>query len=588
MLSNCKKSTLLINTFLETRYLLVYLSSNFIKSIMKKLYFLLFALVFGAFSFAQTTVFINELHYDNASGDVDEGIEIAGPAGTDLTGWTIEKYNGSNSSSYGTENLSGTIPDQDNGYGTLGFIFAVNSFQNGSPDAIALVDDIGNVVQFLSYEGTLTAIGGPADGLTSTDIGVAESSSTPVGESLQLTGTGDTYEEFTWSGPVAASSGTVNANQFFSTVNAASITITAPADASTFAPGTTLVDIAYTVVNAPGTATVNITVNGTPDNGITANPYSVATTDGQAYTVTIELVDGGVLDSDQVSFSIESVAQVATIAALRAGNQGEFYELTGEALLTYQQGFRNQKFIEDATGAILIDDTAGNVTTTYAIGDGITGIIGELTEFGGMIQFVPSGDPGVPSSTGNTLTPQTVSLLDLAINAEDYESELVTVTNVTMDNTIPNFSGGSEHAMDQGGDAFNFRSTFFSADYADQGAAVPTIPTDITGIVNERNGNLYFLTARDAADFSVPILSTESFETTNFSLFPNPTATGYVSIKSSNSDKIQIAVYDILGKQVKNETLLNNTLNVSNLNTGVYIVKIIQNNASTTKKLVIK
>ena len=555
---------------------------------MKKLYFLLFALVFGAFSFAQTTVFINELHYDNASGDVDEGIEIAGPAGTDLTGWTIEKYNGSNSSSYGTENLSGTIPDQDNGYGTLGFIFAVNSFQNGSPDAIALVDDIGNVVQFLSYEGTLTAIGGPADGLTSTDIGVAESSSTPVGESLQLTGTGDTYEEFTWSGPVAASSGAVNANQFFSTVNAASITITAPADASTFAPGTTLVDIAYTVVNAPGTATVNITVNGTPDNGITANPYSVATTDGQAYTVTIELVDGGVLDSDQVSFSIESVAQVATIAALRAGNQGEFYELTGEALLTYQQGFRNQKFIEDATGAILIDDTAGNVTTTYAIGDGITGIIGELTEFGGMIQFVPSGDPGVPSSTGNTLTPQTVSLLDLAINAEDYESELVTVTNVTMDNSIPNFSGGSEHAMDQGGDAFNFRSTFFSADYADQGAAVPTIPADITGIVNERNGNLYFLTARDAADFSVPILSTESFETTNFSLFPNPTATGYVSIKSSNSDKIQIAVYDILGKQVKNETLLNNTLNVSNLNTGVYIVKIIQNNASTTKKLVIK
>jgi hypothetical protein len=51
---------------------------------------------------------------------------------------------------------------------------------------------------------------------------------------------------------------------------------------------------------------------------------------------------------------------------------------------------------------------------------------------------------------------------------------------------------------------------------------------------------------------------------------------------------MNVQVFDILGKQVKNETLVDNTLNVSNLNTGVYIVKITQNNASITKKLVIK
>ena len=35
---------------------------------------------------AQTTVFINELHYDNSGSDTGEAVEIAGPAGADLTG----------------------------------------------------------------------------------------------------------------------------------------------------------------------------------------------------------------------------------------------------------------------------------------------------------------------------------------------------------------------------------------------------------------------------------------------------------------------------------------------------------------------
>ena len=44
----------------------------------------------------------------------------------------------------------------------------------------------------------------------------------------------------------------------------------------------------------------------------------------------------------------------------------------------------------------------------------------------------------------------------------------------------------------------------------------------------------------------------------------------------------------MLGKQVKNQILTNNTLDVSDLRAGVYIVNITQNNASITKKLVVK
>ena len=137
---------------------------------------------------AQTAVFINEIHYDNASTDVGEAVEVAGPAGTDLGGWSLVFYNGNGNTSYGTLSLSGVLADLDNGYGTLSFPFS--GIQNGSPDGIALVDSGGTAVQFLCYEGTFTATGDAADGMLCEDIGVQEGSSTPIGHSLQLGGTG--------------------------------------------------------------------------------------------------------------------------------------------------------------------------------------------------------------------------------------------------------------------------------------------------------------------------------------------------------------------------------------------------------------
>ena len=57
-------------------------------------------------AFAQ--VFINELHYDNTGTDTGEAIELAGPAGTDLSGWSLVLYNGSTGAVYNTTTLSDT------------------------------------------------------------------------------------------------------------------------------------------------------------------------------------------------------------------------------------------------------------------------------------------------------------------------------------------------------------------------------------------------------------------------------------------------------------------------------------------------
>ena len=174
-----------------------------------------FLLLFFLFlnSLTAQTVFINEIHYDNAGADTGEGVEVAGPAGTDLLGWSIVLYNGSNNSTYGRISLEGSIPDLQGGFGTLAFFGP--SIQNGSPDGLALISAEGEVIQFLSYEGTITALEGPAAGMTSKDIGVSQDGTDPEGHSLQLAGEGNQYADFTWQTSSENTFGAINTNQDF-------------------------------------------------------------------------------------------------------------------------------------------------------------------------------------------------------------------------------------------------------------------------------------------------------------------------------------------------------------------------------------
>ncbi|MBU2921928.1 T9SS type A sorting domain-containing protein [Winogradskyella psychrotolerans] len=312
-------------------------------------------------------------------------------------------------------------------------------------------------------------------------------------------------------------------------------------------------------------------------------------TDG-THTLDLELVDNSHQPlaspvTASVSFDVTSTTQVANITALRAGTVGEFYELTGEAIISYiaTSSSRNQKFIQDEGAGILIDDTSGTLSTAFNNGDGITGLKGQLTEFANTLQFVPSENVASASSTGNTLTPIVVSASELINNGEAYESRLITLNNVTFEDSGI-FESGTNYNVADGADVTIARVAFGDEDLV--GSAIPTGAASITGLGGQYNDD-YQIFPRYASDIAPP-LSVNNFNANTFSLYPNPTNTGFVSITSRNSEAISVQVFDILGKQVKNETLTNNTLNVANLKSGVYIVKITQNNTSTTKKLVIK
>ncbi len=237
------------------------------------------------------TVFINEIHYDNSGTDVNEFIEIAGPAGTNLAEYSIVLYNGSGGAVYDTDVLAGTIPNQQNGFGTVSLSYPSNGIQNGSPDGVALVHN-GVAVQFLSYEGTFVAVGGPANGQTSTDIGVSEDGNGLATLSLRLTGTGAGYSDFTWAPTadgVAATPGNVNQGQIFAGTPTASISI----NDVTVAEGNAGTTTAAFTVTVAGPHPTGVTFNVATDDGTGANAATAGSGDYDSRTLLSQTIPAG-------------------------------------------------------------------------------------------------------------------------------------------------------------------------------------------------------------------------------------------------------------------------------------------------------
>lgn len=276
---------------------------------------------------AEEDIWINEIHYDNDGIDSDEGVEIAGTANTVLSEYSLILYNGLNGTLYNSNALTGTLDDEDCGFGAAWFGFS--QLQNET-EGIALVKGT-NVIQFLSYEGVLTATDGPAAGMTSIDIGVHETAVT-VGYSLQLEGTGTAYSDFNWTNAQPHSRGLLNSNQTVECLAPASIEIqktvylghdsgvSAPGDESVQGTNGAPVTYVFIVSNTGGTTLTNVTVT---DVSLGIPPIDLGTmATGMVSTSYVEAVLSGDLrntatvsgyDPDEVLVSDDDTAEVVEI-----------------------------------------------------------------------------------------------------------------------------------------------------------------------------------------------------------------------------------------------------------------------------------
>lgn len=253
---------------------------------------------------AHAEVFINEFHYDDAtsSGDIGERIEIVATAGETLSNYRVYLYNGSTPSAavvYDNDLVpAGSLVTCGGQVRIATLTYPTNGIQNGPNDGIALVNPSGQVVQFISYEGAITASNGPASGRTSTNLSVSETGSDPAGRSLRLAGTGTGSASFTWQAPATATFGACNTGQTFTTTppnTPPSVTGTTPTGGTTNFPaaGNLGATFSESVSAAAGAFTLSCATSGNvaltyPASGTSFTiSTNTALAGGQACTFTV-------------------------------------------------------------------------------------------------------------------------------------------------------------------------------------------------------------------------------------------------------------------------------------------------------------
>ena len=99
---------------------------------------------------------------------------------------------------------------------------------------------------------------------------------------------------------------------------------------------------------------------------------------------------------------------------------------------------------------------------------------------------------------------------------------------------------------------------------------------------------LFFTASANAQDSKQPpkIQTNTSIEGLN--LYPNPVTNGKVYITSKEDLEKDIVIFNVLGKIVLHTTISTKELNLSNLSPGVYIIKITEENATSSRKLIIQ
>lgn len=401
---------------------------------------------------------------------------------------------------------------------------------------------------------------------------------------------------------IAASSGSVNRPSTaiddvnLTWTNGAATTVAAP----TFAP---VAGTYYNAVNVslncstPG-AEVRYTTDGTTPDGTStlySTPINIATTS----TVKAIGIKAGLTNSavSSATYTILTPVACATIAELltKTADNSTVYGLTNEAVLTFKQAYRNQKWIQDATAAIMIYDVDGKITTSYNIGDGIMGIAGKLTNYHGLLEFTPIQDPGTAHSTGNVVTPTVVNLSDLlaadTLTMYANQSKLIKLENVsfTEANGSIKFAVGKKYKMTQGATTDStFFCNFYDANYTATATAmvIPTGTGDVIGIAILDRGN-YYITSRSSADISL-INAVSKFEENRINVYPNP-AKNNVNVALDGT--YDITVMSILGQRVYTQNNASGLVHIdcSLLGKGVFFVQARNaKNETITKRIVVE
>lgn len=397
-----------------------------------------------------------------------------------------------------------------------------------------------------------------------------------------------------------------------------SLTITSPTEGEEFHPFRDTVDITidvqgFNVANGTGDGHIHWTIQEnaeTPeeqDMKYNTNTEAIDVFDGSSYTVYMELVDNSDVPINPavnatVNFSIASLTEIngdfTEIRADVVANGAGKYYLTNTISayrVTYRDDSTNRIWIQDGDDAsigeisgIVIHDPLGAIQYPYNVNDVL--LISELSVqseiVNGVIRLIPYFENSF-SPVNEPVPTQIVTITDFKNNYEDYESELIELQNVTFDdgNGVLTFSAGNDYGVtDATMNTVIKRTDFANANYI--GELIPSSQLSSLIAIGGENDGTPEIYVRNLLDMT---LETEDYEfASNLVVYPNPASNGEFTINSSNQSEKSIEIYTLLGQRIYKNLVLNNELiNVSYLNSGVYILKINEGAKITSLKLII-
>jgi hypothetical protein len=118
-----------------------------------------------------------------------------------------------------------------------------------------------------------------------------------------------------------------------------------------------------------------------------------------------------------------------------------------------------------------------------------------------------------------------------------------------------------------------------------------TAITEFGGFILRQDGNATPTMTFDElsiADNVASLLAVKQNTIAGLEIYPNPVTNGTLFINTTANAEKNIAIFNVLGKEVFNTTTANNAVNVASLNSGVYILKITEAGKTATSKLVVR
>ena len=98
----------------------------------------------------------------------------------------------------------------------------------------------------------------------------------------------------------------------------------------------------------------------------------------------------------------------------------------------------------------------------------------------------------------------------------------------------------------------------------------------------------FFSMSTNAQDIKQQPKTQETSVIEGLNLYPNPVSNGKVYISTKNDLEKEVIIFDLLGKKVLQTMISSRELYIPNISPGVYIIKINENNASATRKLIVR